>query len=113
MAEFLAMNRFQVKEGHEPAFEKMWRERESFLADVPGFVSFRLLRAEAADGTTLFATHTLWDDEAAFRAWTKSEAFAKAHQQVRDLGPAMREMHAAPPKMESFTTVLREDAGSA
>ncbi len=37
---YLAMNRFSILEGHEEAFETVWRERESQLSDVPGFKTF-------------------------------------------------------------------------
>ena len=46
---FIAMNRFQVNEGKESAFEEMWRNRETYLDEVPGFVSFALLRNWIAD----------------------------------------------------------------
>jgi len=31
----------------------------------------------------VFVSHSLWDSREAFRAWTESEAFAKAHRQAR------------------------------
>jgi heme-degrading monooxygenase HmoA len=112
MGQYIAMNRFRVKAGHEEAFTTVWRERETHLAGVPGFVSFRLLRSATEDGVTLFSTHTLWASEDDFRAWTKSEAFERAHQQVRKGAASMREMYAGPPKMEGFTVVLEENASA-
>ena len=41
---YLAMNRFRIALGQEDAFVQMWRERDSHLASVPGFVRFHLLR---------------------------------------------------------------------
>ena len=32
---FIAMNRFQVIKGEEEGFEAMWKNRESFLHEVP------------------------------------------------------------------------------
>lgn len=72
---FIAMNRFRVNEGRGPDFERAWAERESHLAGVPGFQLFQLLKGE--DGT--YVSHSTWESEAAFAAWTKSEAFRKAH----------------------------------
>jgi heme-degrading monooxygenase HmoA len=43
---FIAMNRFQVRAGREADFETQWRSRETYLQDVPGFVSFALLKNE-------------------------------------------------------------------
>lgn len=80
---FIAMNRFRIHAGREPDFEKLWRERESYLDQVPGFREFRLLRGATADGITLFVSHSVWESRAAFEAWTRSDAFRKAHQQAR------------------------------
>jgi heme-degrading monooxygenase HmoA len=76
---FIAMNRFQVTSGAEAAFEKLWRERPSRIADEPGFLAFNLLRGPERDGHTLYASHTIWQTRADFEAWTKSEAFRAAH----------------------------------
>ena len=41
---FIAMNRFKIKIGNESDFEKVWKERETFLDKVNGFISFNLVR---------------------------------------------------------------------
>ena len=78
---FIAMNRFQVKIGSEAAFETVWRTRESYLSGMAGFVEFHLLKGPVAEDHTLYSSHTVWVDRAAFEAWTQSEAFRKAHSQ--------------------------------
>jgi heme-degrading monooxygenase HmoA len=78
---YIAMNHFRVKPGSGPEFERVWRDRKSYLSGVPGFESFHLLRGPIEDGAQLYASHTVWSDEAAFKAWTESEAFRKAHAQ--------------------------------
>jgi heme-degrading monooxygenase HmoA len=80
---YIAMNRFRVNAGHEEVFEEMWRRRDSYLDQVPGFKTFRLLRGETAEGTTLFVSHSTWESRDAFVAWTESEAFRKAHGDAR------------------------------
>src|SRR5205814_3196571 len=75
---YIAMNRFRVNAGFEDGFEEMWRRRDSYLDQVPGFKAFRLLRGETVDGTTLFVSHSTWESRAAFAAWTESEAFRQA-----------------------------------
>jgi heme-degrading monooxygenase HmoA len=80
MALFIAMNHFQVDPARAAEFEAHWRQRESHLAEVPGFVSFALLRG---DEPGAYASHTTWQSRAAFDAWTQSEAFRKAHAQAR------------------------------
>ena len=80
---YIAMNRFRIHAGREPDFEKVWRERESYLEHVPGFREFHLLRGATANGITLYVSHSVWESRAAFDAWTESDAFRKAHQQAR------------------------------
>ncbi len=98
---FIAMNRFQVKPGQEDAFETMWKSRDSYLADVPGFVGFHLLRGPAQEDHTLFATHTVWESRDAFEGWTKSEAFRKAHAGAG----GNKDLYAGPPRLELFESV--------
>ncbi|MCY3568031.1 MAG: antibiotic biosynthesis monooxygenase, partial [Chloroflexi bacterium] len=44
------MNRFKVNVEREADWEQIWRERETYLSEVPGFVQFMLLRgAEPGD----------------------------------------------------------------
>ena len=75
---FLAMNRFQIAPGMEEGFETVWRERETYLDTVPGFVSFALLKGPSDEQQTLYASHSVWESKEAFEAWTQSENFRKA-----------------------------------
>lgn len=98
---FIAMNHFKVNAGKCEEFERAWRERETYLADVHGFEQFHLLKgATDEDGTQMYASHSVWRDEAAFRAWTESEAFRKAHAQGKMTG-----VLAGPPKLACWTEV--------
>jgi heme-degrading monooxygenase HmoA len=80
---FIAMNRFPIAPGREGDFLRTWRERESFLAEVPGFRCFRLLQGERGEEATIFISYAEWESRKAFEAWTRSEAFARAHRQAR------------------------------
>ena len=77
---FIAMNRFKVRKGEEAAFETRWRERDSHLHTVAGFVAFNLLKGPERDDHVLYASHTTWRSLADFEAWTRSEAFRAAHR---------------------------------
>ncbi len=99
---YIAMNRFRIAPGHEDDFEKLWRERDSQLGDVPGFVEFRLLRGSSDEEATLYASHTLWQSEADFQAWTDSESFRKAHAQAR----APQGTYLGHPVFEGFEAIL-------
>jgi heme-degrading monooxygenase HmoA len=109
---FIAMNRFQVAKDSENAFEQVWLSRDSHLDKVPGFVQFHLLRGPEADDHTLYASHTIWKDRAAFEAWTKSEAFRAAHQSAGDNKP----LYLGHPQFEGFEvrqTVVSRKGGAA
>ena len=75
---FIAMNRFQIAEGREEDFEQSWRERDSYLDEVPGFQAFALLKG---DQPGEYVSHSTWESRAAFEAWTQSDRFRKAHGQ--------------------------------
>ena len=99
---FIAMNHFRVAPDRCDDFEKAWRDRETYLADVPGFESFHLLKGPEEDGARLYASHTIWRDEATFRAWTESEAFHKAHRQGHSTAGTIL----GPPRFVGWTAVL-------
>ncbi len=98
---FVAMNRFRVAPGSETAFEAVWRNRRSRLDEMDGFVSFNLLRGPTGDTHTLYASHAIWRDEAAFRAWTTSEQFRDAHRSAGQNKP----LYLGHPEFEGFTSV--------
>lgn len=98
---YIAMNRFQVHRGKEDAFEKVWRERDTHLSEVPGFMEFHLLRGPVRDDHTLYSSHTVWNSHAAFEAWTQSDAFRAAHKNAGD----HRDMYLGHPNFEGFNVV--------
>ncbi len=99
---YIAMNRFQIAIGRERDFENLWRQRESSLDEVEGFVEFHLLRGPTDEKATLFASHTVWNSREAFEAWANSEAFRKAHAQAR----APEGTYLGHPVFEGFEVVL-------
>jgi heme-degrading monooxygenase HmoA len=99
---YIAMNRFRITPGREEVFEKLWRERDSHLDKVDGFREFHLLRGKTDDECTLFASHSVWDSESAFLAWTESDAFRKAHANAR----APEGTYLGHPQFEGFSVVL-------
>jgi heme-degrading monooxygenase HmoA len=95
---FIAMNRFRVKKGSEEAFERVWLDRDSHLAETPGFLEFNLLKGPETDEYTLYSSHSLWQNREAFEAWTKSDAFRAAHHQAGDNRP----LYLDHPQFEGF-----------
>jgi heme-degrading monooxygenase HmoA len=100
---FLAMNRFKIARGYEQAFLGHWRARTSYLGEAPGFIRFNLLQGPQTGEYTLFASHTEWESEAAFEAWTHSEAFRKVHANA---AKTPRELYLGLPELELFHCVL-------
>jgi len=99
---FIAMNRFRIAPGREADVIEIWKQRESHLDQVPGFQSFNLLQGPTTDAFTLFASHSVWESAAAFEAWTRSDAFRKAHAGAG----SRRDIYLGPPQFEGFEAVL-------
>jgi heme-degrading monooxygenase HmoA len=98
---FIAMNRFKVARGSEAAFEQVWTSRETRLEAVPGFVEFHLLRGPERDDHVLYTSHSIWGSREAFEAWTRSEAFRRAH---RDAGQN-KPLYLDHPEFEGFEVI--------
>ena len=101
---FLAMNRFKINPSFTQDFETVWRERDSFLSEVPGFKNFSLLRGPEYEDHVLYVSHSVWESEDAFTQWTESEAFRKAHRQ----SSAPKGTYLGHPALETFTAVIEE-----
>ena len=99
---YIAMNRFRIALGRESVFEELWKNRDSQLDGVPGFREFRLLKGPSDEEATLYASHTVWQSHADFEAWTKSEAFRRAHAKAR----APEGTYLGHPRFEGFEVVL-------
>ena len=102
---YIAMNRFQIRKGREEAFETIWRDRDTHLKGVPGFVEFQLLKGPEEEDHTLYASHTVWRSYEAFEAWTKSEAFRAAHKNAGGHG----DVYLGHPRFEGFEVVLDQE----
>ena len=99
---YIAMNRFQIVTGKEKIFEKLWKNRETYLESVKGFKSFNLIKGEANETFTLYASHSTWSSKDAFTNWTKSEAFRKAHKNAG----SNRNIYIGHPKFEGFEVII-------
>ncbi len=99
---FIAMNRFKVKLGDETYFEKIWKNRDTHLNEVPGFKKFNLIKSESNEEYTLYASHSVWESKQDFINWTKSEAFRMAHKNAGQ----HKTVYLDHPKFEGFEVVL-------
>ncbi len=101
MGQFIAMNHFTVNPERAGEFEEHWRKRESFLAEVPGFLGFALLRG---DEPGHYISHSSWESREVFEAWTRSEVFRKAHAQARTPAGVLQ----GPPRVECWEAVIEQ-----
>jgi len=97
-AMFVAANRFRVIPENAGEFEQVWLTRESRLHELPGFVSFQLLRGPQAEDHILYTSSTLWASRADFEAWTRSQQFRQAHSGAG----SSKAMTLDPPIFEGF-----------
>ncbi|GGK69431.1 antibiotic biosynthesis monooxygenase family protein [Amphritea balenae] len=101
---YIAMNRFKIKPGHEQEFIEIWKNRDSHLNEVAGFISFNLLQGEPGEEYTLMSSHAVWQDRASFDGWLTSDAFKKAHASAG--GKNRKDIYIGPPSFEGFEAVL-------
>ena len=99
---FLAMNRFKIVKGKEEEFEKVWKERDTHLEGVKGFISFNLLKGKETEDYSLYASHSIWESNVAFVNWTKSEAFRLAHKNAG----IHSDLYLGPPNLEPFDQII-------
>ena len=95
---YVAANRFRVIPDQAAAFERMWLTRESRLHEVPGFVTFHLLKGPATEDHILYSSMTIWASKDAFEGWTRSDQFRKAHAGAAPSKPTT----VGPPQFEGF-----------
>ena len=98
---YLAMNRFTVTTQNAQAFESLWLNRESNLKSMDGFVAFHMLKGPEVDGKIVYASHTEWASEDAFRSWTTSDAFRNSHKGAKQTA----KLHEGTPVFEGFTAI--------
>lgn len=98
---FIGMNRFKVRKDAVGEFEAVWKNRDSFLKEVAGFKAFHLLKGPEREDHVLYVSHSMWASREAFAAWTRSEAFRKAHARAGDNKP----LTLGPPELEDFDAV--------
>ena len=99
---FVAMNRFKIVLGKEKEFENVWKSRDTYLKDVPGFKKFNLIKGDQKDNHTLYASHSIWESKEAFINWTKSEAFRLAHKNAGQ----HKDLYIGPPQFEGFEAIV-------
>ena len=99
---FIAMNRFKIDPNREKDFEKIWKNRETHLNDVSGFIEFHLVKGYPEETHTVYASHSTWNSRKDFKFWTKSEAFRQAHKGAGEHS----EIYLGHPQFEGFEVII-------
>ena len=89
---YVVMNRLTVPVEQAGHLEQGFSHSAGRMHEVPGCLNFNLLKEERIDGEAVYVALTEWETEAAFRAWTESDAFRRAHANAGQSG-AMGEVH--------------------
>ena len=99
---FIAMNRFKIIPNREKDFENIWKNRETNLNDVSGFIEFHLVKGNSEETYTVYASHSTWNSRKDFEVWTKSEAFRQAHKGAGEHSS----IYLGHPEFEGFEVII-------
>ena len=99
---FIAMNRFKIVPNREKDFENIWKNRETHLNDVSGFIEFHLVKGNSEESHTVYASHSTWNSRKDFEVWTKSEAFRQAHKGAGEHSS----IYLGHPEFEGFEVII-------
>jgi heme-degrading monooxygenase HmoA len=69
-------NHIPVKKEFRTSFEERFKGGTSYVQNSPGFIRNEVLRPIRGDG---YIIRTYWDTMESFEAWSKSDAFKRAH----------------------------------
>ena len=102
---FIAMNAFKVRKDSGESFEAAWRERDTYLNEVPGILHFALLRGDDDEDALNYSSHTVWKSREDFDTWTKSDAFVQSHRGGGSTTPLLL----GHPQVSMWDAVLEQD----
>lgn len=71
------INAISAPPGMGPELERRFAQRKGSVDQLPGFISFELLRPVRGDDRYFVVTH--WETEEHFQAWIQSQQFGQAH----------------------------------
>ncbi len=74
---FVTCNRIPVNPDYAEAFEQRFGSRASQVDQMPGFISFHLLKPK--NPADPYVVMTFWESEAHFQAWAGSPQFREGH----------------------------------
>ncbi|MCU0336278.1 MAG: antibiotic biosynthesis monooxygenase [Sediminibacterium sp.] len=75
---FVAINYIHCTPEYKERFEYLFGSRARAIDTMPGFVDMHVLRPAKEGDAYLIVSY--WENEEAFKSWTKSEAFIEGHK---------------------------------
>ncbi|HEY9178055.1 MAG TPA: antibiotic biosynthesis monooxygenase [Flavipsychrobacter sp.] len=92
---FVAVNYINCTPEYRERFEELFGSRAHAIDTMPGFIEMHVLRPAKEGDNYLIVSY--WETEAAFKDWTKSDAFIQGHKRgFADLAKAKEEGRSAP-----------------
>lgn len=92
---FVAVNYINCTPEYRERFEELFGSRAHAIDTMPGFIEMHVLRPAKEGDNYLIVSY--WETEAAFKDWTKSDAFIQGHKRgFADLAKAKEEGRPAP-----------------
>ncbi|WP_163151188.1 antibiotic biosynthesis monooxygenase [Anoxybacillus sp. MB8] len=76
---YVVTNAIRVKKGYAPQLVERFKERKG-IEQSPGFIRLELHITQGLEDHDEVRVCTTWENKECFEAWTKSEAFRKAHE---------------------------------
>ncbi len=87
---FVAVNYINCTPEYRERFETLFGSRAHAIDTMPGFIEMHVLRPDTEGDNYLIVSY--WENETAFKDWTKSEAFIEGHKRgFADLAKAKEE----------------------
>ncbi len=92
---FVAINYISCSPEYATRFEELFAMRAKAIDTMPGFFDMHVLKPQKEGQDYLIVSY--WENEDAFKDWTKSEAFLEGHKRgFADLAKAKAEGKPAP-----------------
>lgn len=98
----VVMNKFNIKNEFVDEFIERWKNRNSYLSSVEGFVEFHLLKASPETNYCVVSSFVKWQNFKSFENWTKSNEFKKAHANASETA----HMHFKNANLEIYEVVI-------
>lgn len=75
---FVAINYISCSPDYQQRFEELFSTRAKAIDTMPGFLDMHVLRPQSDGDDYLIVSY--WENEDAFKTWTRSEAFIEGHK---------------------------------